>query len=98
MWDQLHSKLMENNITAHAGELRWGGGSGLECCCSENVTFWVVLLTVAKNVNFPSTLLGFNAADFDEQSLSETPVTQKMKSFRRILDVAISHFFPLTYC
>lgn len=30
---------------------------GLECFRCENVTFWVVLLTVAKNVNFPPTLL-----------------------------------------
>lgn len=53
MCDQLRSKLMENNIAAYAGELRRG-----ECCCCENVTFWVVLLTVAKNVNFPPTLVG----------------------------------------
>lgn len=51
---------MENNIAAYAGELKWDGGvgGGLECCCCENVTFWVVLLTVAKNVNFPPTPLG----------------------------------------
>ena len=51
------SKLMENNIAAY-WRTQTGGRGGLECCCCENVTFWVVLLTVAKNVNFRPTPLG----------------------------------------
>lgn len=66
---------MENNIAAYAGELN--GGGGLQRCFCENVTFWVVLLTVAKNVNFPFTHWGFNAAHSDKQSLSETSVALK---------------------
>lgn len=78
---------MENNIAAYAGKVRWGGGAAWKCCCCENVTFWVVLLTVAKNVNFPPTRWGFNAPHFGEQSLSEMPVALKMKRFQQILDV-----------